>query len=32
MLDTQVGLFWMARHGLLIVLTAFLFLGGDVTT
>jgi putative copper resistance protein D len=32
MLNTQLGLFWMARHGLLIVLTAFLFLGGDVAT
>lgn len=32
MLDTQFGFLWMARHGLLIVLTAFLFLGGDVTT
>jgi putative copper export protein/mono/diheme cytochrome c family protein/peroxiredoxin len=32
MLDTQLGFFWMARHGLLIVLMAFLFLGGDVTT
>ncbi|MBV9286393.1 MAG: CopD family protein, partial [Hyphomicrobiales bacterium] len=30
MLDTQLGFVWMARHGLLIVLTAFLFLGGDV--
>jgi putative copper export protein/mono/diheme cytochrome c family protein/peroxiredoxin len=30
MLDTQLGFLWMARHGLLIVLTAFLFLGGDV--
>jgi len=29
-LDTQLGFLWMARHGLLIVLTAFLFLGGDV--
>jgi putative copper export protein/peroxiredoxin/mono/diheme cytochrome c family protein len=32
MLDTQLGFFWMARHGLLIVLTAFLFLGGDITS
>jgi putative copper resistance protein D len=32
MLDTQLGFFWIARHGLLIVLTAFLFLGGDVAT
>jgi putative copper resistance protein D len=32
MLDTQFGFLWMARHGLLIVLVALLFLGGDVTT
>ena len=31
MLNTQPGLIWMVRHGLLIVLAAFLFLGGDVT-
>jgi putative copper resistance protein D len=31
MLDTRAGLLWMVRHGLLIVLAAFLFLGGDVT-
>ena len=30
MLDTQFGFLWMGRHGLLIVLTAFLFLGGEV--
>jgi putative copper resistance protein D len=30
MLDTRSGLIWMVRHGLLIVLAAFLFLGGDV--
>ncbi len=29
-LDTQLGFLWMARHGLLILLAAFLFLGGDV--
>jgi putative copper export protein len=29
-LDTQLGFLWMVRYGLLIVLTAFLFLGGDV--
>jgi putative copper resistance protein D len=32
MLGTQLGFVWMARHGLLVVLAAFLFLGGDVTT
>src|SRR5215470_778247 len=31
MLDTRSGFIWMVRHGLLIVLAAFLFLGGDVT-
>jgi putative copper export protein/mono/diheme cytochrome c family protein/peroxiredoxin len=31
MLDTRPGFIWMVRHGLLIVLAAFLFLGGDVT-
>jgi putative copper resistance protein D len=31
MLDTRSGLMWMVRHGLLILLAAFLFLGGDVT-
>ncbi|MBV8615305.1 MAG: c-type cytochrome [Acetobacteraceae bacterium] len=31
MLDTRPGFVWMLRHGLLIVLAAFLFLGGDVT-
>jgi putative copper resistance protein D len=30
MLDTRSGFLWMVRHGLLIVLAAFLFLGGDV--
>jgi putative copper resistance protein D len=30
MLDTRPGFLWMVRHGLLIVLAAFLFLGGDV--
>lgn len=29
MLDTRPGFIWMVRHGLLIVLAAFLFLGGD---
>ena len=32
MVGTQLGFVWMARHGLLIVLAAFLFLGGDVAT
>jgi putative copper resistance protein D len=32
MLGTQLGFVWMAREGLLIVLAAFLFLGGDVAT
>jgi len=31
MLDTRPGFVWMVRQGLLIVLAAFLFLGGDVT-
>jgi putative copper export protein/mono/diheme cytochrome c family protein/peroxiredoxin len=31
MLDTRAGFLWMIRHGLLIVLAAFLFLGGDVS-
>ena len=31
MLDTRPGFIWMVRHGLLIVLAAFLLLGGDVT-
>jgi putative copper export protein/mono/diheme cytochrome c family protein/peroxiredoxin len=31
MLDTRWGFLWMMRHGLLIVLAAFLFLGGDVS-
>jgi putative copper export protein/mono/diheme cytochrome c family protein/peroxiredoxin len=31
MLDTRPGFLWMVRHGLLIVLAAFLFLGGDVS-
>jgi putative copper resistance protein D len=31
MLDTRPGFLWMLRHGLLIVLAAFLFLGGDVS-
>jgi putative copper export protein/mono/diheme cytochrome c family protein/peroxiredoxin len=31
MLDTRSGFLWMMRHGLLIVLAAFLFLGGDVS-
>ena len=31
MLDTRPGFIWMVRHGLLIVLAAFLFLDGDVT-
>jgi putative copper export protein/mono/diheme cytochrome c family protein/peroxiredoxin len=30
MLDTRSGFLWMVRHGLLIVLAAFLFLRGDV--
>jgi copper transport protein len=30
MLDTRTGFLWLVRHGLLIVLAAFLFLGGDV--
>jgi putative copper resistance protein D len=30
MLDTRPGFIWMLRHGLLFVLAAFLFLGGDV--
>jgi putative copper export protein/peroxiredoxin/mono/diheme cytochrome c family protein len=32
MLDTWPGLVWTARHGLLIVLAAFLLTGGDVST
>ncbi|MCC6611233.1 MAG: CopD family protein [Burkholderiales bacterium] len=32
MLDTWPGVVWMARHGLLVVLAAFLFTGGDVST
>jgi putative copper resistance protein D len=32
MLDTRPGFLWMVRHGLLIVLAAFLFSGGDVAT
>ena len=32
MLDTRPGVIWMVRHGLLIVLGAFLVLGGDVQT
>ncbi len=31
MLDTRPGFLWIVRHGLLIVLAAFLFLGGDVS-
>ncbi len=31
MLDTRPGFLWMVRHGLLIVLAAFLFLDGDVS-
>jgi putative copper export protein/peroxiredoxin/mono/diheme cytochrome c family protein len=31
MLDTRPGFLWMVRHGLLILLAAFLFLGGDVS-
>ncbi|MFL5279545.1 MAG: CopD family protein [Rhodopila sp.] len=31
MLDTRPGFLWMVRHGLLIVLAAFLFPGGDVS-
>jgi putative copper export protein/mono/diheme cytochrome c family protein/peroxiredoxin len=31
MLDTRPGFLWMVRHGLLIVLAAFLLLGGDVS-
>jgi putative copper export protein/peroxiredoxin/mono/diheme cytochrome c family protein len=31
MLDTRSGFVWMVRHGLLIVLAVFLFMGGDVT-
>jgi putative copper export protein/mono/diheme cytochrome c family protein/peroxiredoxin len=31
MLDTRPGFIWVVRHGLLIVLAAFLFLGGDVS-
>src|SRR5215469_12592500 len=31
MLGTRPGFTWMVRHGLLLVLAAFLFLGGDVT-
>src|SRR5262249_56294952 len=31
MLDPRPGFIWMVRHGLLLVLAAFLFLGGDVT-
>jgi putative copper export protein/mono/diheme cytochrome c family protein/peroxiredoxin len=32
MLDTWPGLVWTVRHGLLIVLAAFLLTGGDVST
>jgi putative copper export protein/mono/diheme cytochrome c family protein/peroxiredoxin len=32
MLDTWPGLVWTVRHGLLIVLAAFLIIGGDVST
>src|SRR5215831_8551815 len=32
MLNTRPGFIWMARHGLLIVLAAFLLLDGDVNT
>ena len=31
MLDTRPGFLWIVRHGLLIVLAAFLFLSGDVS-
>ncbi len=31
MMDTRPGFLWMVRHGLLIVLAAFLFLDGDVS-
>jgi putative copper export protein/mono/diheme cytochrome c family protein/peroxiredoxin len=31
MLDTRPGFLWMLRHGLLIVLAAFLFMRGDVS-
>ncbi|MBV9250041.1 MAG: CopD family protein [Acetobacteraceae bacterium] len=31
MLDTRPGFVWMLRHGLLIVLAALLFVGGDVS-
>jgi putative copper export protein/mono/diheme cytochrome c family protein/peroxiredoxin len=31
MMDTRPGFLWMMRHGLLIVLAAFLFLDGDVS-
>jgi putative copper resistance protein D len=31
MLETRAGFLWTARHGLLIVLAAFLFLDGDVS-
>ena len=32
MLGTQFGFLWLTRLGLLIVLTAFLFLGGEITS
>jgi len=32
MLDTSPGVVWTVRHGLLIVLAAFLLTGGDVST